>query len=61
MTSGDWLHLARLHFSTGKSLYVVRDGDPYRLQRRLYKAARLRGYGWRFKRDDDRVVIYRGK
>ena len=58
MKSPEWLRLARAEFSTGKTLLVIRDGDPQKLRHRLRIAATRRGYStWHMAIDGERVVI----
>ena len=51
-----WLQQAQSAFLIGK-VPVIRDGDPRRLHKRLYTAARLRGYDWRFAQDGRGGVV----
>lgn len=58
--SAFWLSQARSAFLVSK-IATVRDGDPLRLHNRLRKAARLRGYLWRFAQDGRGGVVIKCK
>lgn len=51
-----WLEQAQSAFMIGKTP-IIRDGDPLRLHRRLYKAAKVRGYNWHFAQDGKGGVV----
>lgn len=55
-----WLQQAQSALMIGRTP-VIRDGDPHKLHRRLYKAARLRGYGWGFAQDGKGGVVVKCK
>ena len=56
--SSFWLEQAKSAFLIGK-VPIIRDGDPHNLQKRLYRAAKRRGYKWRFAKADGGVVVKR--
>lgn len=56
--SSFWLEQIKYAFLIGK-IPVIRDGNPKRLHRRLYRAARVRHYNYRFAQADGGVVVKR--
>ncbi len=57
MNSPDWIRHLNGEFCTGKSVIVIKDGDPEALRKKLYKAAMRRGYNWRFGIIDKELVV----
>lgn len=54
--SSYWLEQAKNAFRIGR-IPIIRDGDPHNLRKRLYEAARRRGYRWKFALDKSGGVV----
>lgn len=61
MNSSRWLFIIQSEFTTGASACWVKDGDVNNLHSRLRRAARRRGWCYRFKKDKGAVMIYLDK
>jgi len=55
MTSAEWL---RWLIADGGKIQRIQDGDPHNLAERLRRAARRRGYKWKFVVDGNTVIVY---